>query len=72
MKEHIILGRDAKDAERQKDLWLEEHPFIKVLKVHPPRFEQNLLARIGGANVPRVSILVDYEEHEMAQTQKHS
>jgi hypothetical protein len=67
MKEHIILGTDRRDAERLKDLWLAQHPAIKVLKVHPSRLERHLLARIGGRNIPRVSITVDYEESELAQ-----
>ena len=64
LKQHMILGTDKRDAERQKNLWLEEHPGIKVLKVHSPSREQNLLARIGGKRVPQVSITVDYEEPE--------
>lgn len=72
MKEHIILGTDKKDAERHKDLWLAQHPGIKIIKIYPLKREQNLLARIGGRNVPRVSIAVDYEEPETAQTQKTS
>jgi hypothetical protein len=72
VKEHIILGTDKNDAERQKDLWLAQNPSITILRVHPPRREQHLLARIGGRNVPRVSIAVDYEDVEMAQNQTRS
>ena len=72
MKEHIILGVDKHDAERQKDLWLAQNPNIKVIKIYPPKLEQNLLVRMGGRNVPRVSIAVDYEEPEIAQIQKTS
>ncbi len=62
MKEYIILGTDAEDAERQTDLWLAQNPAIKVLKVDQPKHEQHLLTRLGGKHVPRVSITVDYEE----------
>lgn len=72
VKEHIILGTDRRDAERQMDLWLSQHPTIKVLKVHPPKRERHLLARIWGRNVPRVSITVDYEEAELAQDEGRS
>jgi hypothetical protein len=72
VKEHVILGTDGRDAERQKDLWLSQHPAIRVLKVHPPKREQHLLARIGGRNVPRVLITVDYEEAELAQDKGRS
>jgi hypothetical protein len=68
VKEHIILGRDNWDAERQKDLWLAQHPAFRILKVHPPRGEQNLLTRFGGSNVPRVSITVHYEEPEVGSS----
>jgi hypothetical protein len=72
VKEHIILGTDKNDAERQRDLWLAQNPSITILRVHPPKREQHLLARIGGRNVPRVSIAVDYEDAEMAQNQTPS
>jgi hypothetical protein len=65
VKEHIILGTDSKDAERQMDLWLAQHPRIRVLRVHRPRPEQHLLALIGGRHAPRVSITVDYEESDV-------
>ena len=61
MAQHIILGTNERDAERQKDLWLALHPAIKVLKVHRPERERHLLTRLGGRNIPRVSITVDYE-----------
>jgi hypothetical protein len=70
VKEHIFLGTDTEDAERQRELWVAQHPSIRVLKVHPPKSEQHLLARIGGRNVPRISIAVDYEESEMAQKER--
>ena len=63
MKEHIVLGTDKRDVEAQRDRWLSENPEIKVLQVHKPRREpHNLLTRLGGKNVPRFSITVEYEE----------
>jgi hypothetical protein len=61
-QQHIILGRDRRDAESQCDRWLAEHPELKILKVHSPLQEpRTLLTRLGGQNVPRVSIKVDFE-----------
>jgi hypothetical protein len=60
--QRIILGKDQQDAEVERDRWLSEHPDIRVVRVHPARLEpQTLLTRIGGRNVPRVAIEVEYE-----------
>jgi len=65
MKQHLILGRDNDDAEAWRDRWLSENPSIKILRVHHPRPEpETWLTRLGGRNVPRVSITVEYEELE--------
>ena len=65
MKQHMILGRDNDDAEASRDRWLSENPSIKVLRVHRPKPEpETWLTRLGGRNVPRVSIIVEYEELE--------
>jgi hypothetical protein len=62
IQQQIILGRDRRDAEAQRDRWLSEHPEVKILRVHAPRPEpKTLLTRMGGRNVPRVSIKVEYE-----------
>ena len=62
IQKHVILGRDRRDAEAKRDRWLSEHPKAKILRLHPPKAEPiTLLMRIGGWNVPRVSIEVDYE-----------
>jgi hypothetical protein len=61
----IILGRDWQEAEAGRDLWLSAHPEIEILHEHPPRPEpRTLLARIGGRDVPRVSIEVEYERRK--------
>ncbi len=63
MKEHIILGTDRRDAEARRDQWISENPTIRVLRVHRPRREpESLLTLLGGRNVPRVSISVEYED----------
>ena len=65
MKQHMILGRDNDDAEAWRDRWLSENPSIKILRVHHPKPEpETWLTRLGGRNVPRVSITVEYEELE--------
>ncbi len=63
MKQHMILGIDYNDAEARRDQWLSENPSIKILRIHRPRREpETWLTRLGGRNVPRVSITVEYEE----------
>lgn len=62
IQRYIVLGRDMREAQAERDKWLSEHPDIAILRLHPPRTEPpTLLARIGGRNVPRVSIEVEYE-----------
>ena len=66
VKEHLILGTDKQDAEKQRDLWLSQNPALKVLRMHPVKLEPpTLLTRIGSKHVPRVSITVEYEEPEI-------
>lgn len=65
-KEHLILGTDKQDAEKQRDLWLSQNPALKVLRMHPVQPEPpTLLTRIGSRHVPRVSITVEYEDPEI-------
>jgi hypothetical protein len=61
-QKRIILGRDRREAEAERDRWLSEHPEIRILIEHPPRLEpRTLFVRIGGSHAPRVSIEVEYE-----------
>jgi len=61
VKQHLILGTDKE--EMQRDLWLAENPSIKVIRLHDVKREPpTLLTRIGSKNVPRVSVMVEYEE----------
>jgi hypothetical protein len=63
VRQHMILGTDGQDAEKQRDLWLSQNPAIKVVKIHNVRQEPaTLLMRIERKRVPRVSIMVEYEE----------
>jgi hypothetical protein len=62
MRQYIILGRDSRDAEAQRDKWLADNPNLKLITVHPPVPEPpTFLTRLGGRNVPRVSVRVEYE-----------
>jgi hypothetical protein len=64
-QERLILGTDRWDAEKQVDLWLAQNPEIKVIRIHEVRREpSSLLTFIGGRNVPRVSVTVEYQTHE--------
>ena len=63
VKEYLILGTDKLDAEKQRDLWLSQNHAVKVIKIHSMKREpQTLLTRIGSMHVPRISIMVEYEE----------
>jgi hypothetical protein len=63
LKEHVILGIDARDLQAQKDLWLAENPSIKIIETGDIKREPlNLLIRFGGKRVPRFSMLVRYLE----------
>jgi hypothetical protein len=60
-QKHIVLGRDAREAETARDKWLSEHHNVELLHEDPPRLEPaTLLIRIGGRNVPKVSIEMEY------------
>jgi hypothetical protein len=66
VKEHLILGTDKQDAEKQRDLWLSQNPALRVVRMHPVKPEPpTLLTRIGSKHVPRVSITVEYEEPDI-------
>jgi hypothetical protein len=62
MKQHMILGKDRRDVEARRDEWLSENPAIKVLRMHRPKREPaSFLTMLGGRDVPRVSIIIEYE-----------
>ena len=64
-QERLILGTDRRDAEKQIDLWLAQNPEIKIIRIHEMRREpSSLLTFIGGRNVPRVSVTVEYQIHD--------
>ena len=58
-RRHIILGRNQGHLVAERDRWLSEHPDFELVREHPPKTEQSLIARIGG-NVPQVSIELEY------------
>ena len=65
MKQHMILGKNRRDVEERRDEWLSENPAIKVVRVHRPQREpESWLTLLGGRDVPRVSITVEYETVE--------
>jgi hypothetical protein len=60
VQEHLILGVDERDLQNEIGRWLTENPDKKVLEAIIQQEPRNLLARIGGRNVPRFSMLVRY------------
>jgi hypothetical protein len=66
LKEHVILGTDRRHIEEQRELWLAKNPAVRVLRVHHVKREpESLLTRLGGKNIPRFSITLEYEEREV-------
>jgi hypothetical protein len=66
VKEHLILGTDKQDAEKQRDLWLSQNPALRVVRMHPVKLEPpTWLTCIGSKHVPRVSITVEYEDPDI-------
>ena len=62
MKQHMILGKNRRDVEARRDEWISENPEIRVVRVHRPKREpESWLTLLGGRDVPRVSIIVEYE-----------
>ena len=63
VKEHFILGTDARDIRAQRDQWLAENPHIRVTETGDIKREpSSLLVRFGGRCVPRFSMLLRYRE----------
>jgi hypothetical protein len=68
MSKFMILGTDERDVEEQLSLWLKDKRGIKINRVNPPQHERpTLLTRLGGKNVPHVSMLIDYELSEAVE-----
>ena len=64
-QERLILGTDKRDTEDQINLWLAQNPDIEIVRIHEMKREpSNLLMLIGGRNVPRVSVTVEYQYQE--------
>jgi len=70
MKQHMILGKNRRDVEARRDEWISENPGITVVRVHRPKREpESWLTRLGGRDVPRVSIIVEYEVNDQMSQQ---
>jgi hypothetical protein len=62
MKKHMILGKNRRDVEARRDEWISENPHITVVRLHRPKREpESFLTMLGGRDVPRVSVIVEYE-----------
>ena len=73
VKQHMILGKNKRDVEARRDEWISENPEIKVVRVHRPKREpESWLTRLGGRDVPRVSIIVEYEQNATSASQNAS
>ena len=61
MPRHVILGINESHLLAQRASWSAGNPDIKVVKATDPSKETNLLARWGGRNVPRYSMVIEFE-----------
>jgi len=70
IKQHMILGKNRRDVEARRDEWISGNPEIRVVRVHRPKREpESWLTLLGGRDVPRVSIIVEYEVNAAAGEQ---
>ncbi len=69
MSKHLVLGTDERDAKKQRDLWLKEHPGIKINRVHPPKRgpPPNLPTHFDSRKPLQVSILIEFALPEAAK-----
>ena len=73
MKQHMILGKNRRDVEARRDEWISENPHVTVVRVHRPKREpESLLTMFGGRDVPRVSLIVEYETKATSDGEKDS
>ena len=70
VKQHMILGKNKRDVGARRDEWISGNPEITVVRVHRPKREpESWLTLLGGRDVPRVSIIVEYEVNAAAGEQ---
>ena len=73
MKQHMILGKNRRDVEARRDEWISQNPHVTVVRVHRPKREpESLLTMFGGRDVPRVSLIVEYEVKATSDGEKDS
>jgi len=71
IKQHMILGKNRRDVEARRDEWISENPHLTVVRVHRPKREpESFLTLLGGRDVPRVSIMVEYEVNTKSDGRK--
>jgi hypothetical protein len=69
----MILGKNRRDLEARRDEWISENPHITVVRVHRPKREpESFLTLLGGRDVPRVSLIVEYEVNTPSDGEKNS
>jgi hypothetical protein len=68
MPEHFILGKNEDDLIKQREMWVAGNPGVIVIWASAPSPEpRTLLVRLGGKNVPKVSMVIEYEFAEAAE-----
>jgi hypothetical protein len=67
VQEHLILGVDERELQIEKSRWLTENPSIKIVETIIQQEPPSLLARIGGKYVPRLSMLVRYNNVRLSE-----
>src|SRR5664279_6565641 len=73
MKQHMILGKNRRDVEARRDEWISENPEFTVVRVHRPKREpESWLTLLGGRDVPRVSVIVEYEVNAAVNDQANT
>lgn len=64
MPRHVILGIDERHLLTQRTTWDAGNPGAKIVEAIGPSRETSLLARWGGKNVPRYSMVIEFEAAE--------
>ena len=71
MSEFMVLGTDECETKKKLDLWLQQHPGIRINKIHSPNREpMRLLTRSGTGKPVGVSILIEFILPEAVECEK--